>query len=361
MTTSFDFDRLSGAFEEVLSPPSSYTTAPLPVKPKVALLPLFTKNTNLVAGGEIGTIVKHYLGKNFNTYEDFLTVVSRKFHLSKEERRAFDKRNKEGKEWIFEKGNAFEAHLTALLREKCKDTHNVIDYNEGEKTILSSEELGFEAIPDLLLRAKDGSENILCEIKGAVNGAKNTENYKYQVVAQSMLLREYLNAPITCKIFFEKPNSDGEKVLAISTEERERIENEIKTAIKMLRQDMESEAIKFLSFTEMMKRFEAPAEIEIDDEQFIKAMEESAEFRELKKASESADDAFKKILEAKFKGNVNAIFAGTGGQKYEISYTISSPTCYTEEDRKEAIKKAEAIQIGSFKSEPKKTLKIQLI
>jgi hypothetical protein len=331
-----------------------------------------TKNPTLISGSDIGTIVKHYLKKDFYTFNDFKTVITKRFALTPEQRKIFDEADSQGKEYLFAKGKTFEAETIDNIFNKYSDNFDVINFNdfrEGEyNKILVSDELGICAIPDILLKSAD--KNILCEIKASECGGKSTENYKYQLVAQSMLVEEFYHIDVISRILFSIPNkATGEEIITLSTEEKTTIANEIKEAIKLLKEDLKNGTLEFYSFEKMMERFEKAETIKIQDEELVRIAREIEENKIQFQAYKASEDELKSLCKQKFGAKpLNIILTESDGMQYHVKYTCSRETYHTLESKhaaieaaKQALRDAEAIEVGSVKASSRFGVKVSLI
>jgi hypothetical protein len=329
---------------------------------------IFTKNPNLISGSEIGTIVKHYLKKDFHTYDDFKTVVTRKFALTSEQRKTFDAEKYKGMEFIFAKGNKFEAEVTEELTEKYSDAFDVINFNRFDKMILASDELGICAVPDILL--KSDTNNILCEIKYAECGGKNTDTYKYQLIAQSLLVEGFYNVETITRLFFAIPNKlTGEDTITLPIEEKEALANDIKEAIRLLQADIKNGTLEFYTFEEMMKRFEGPETVEIEDDELLQVAMEIEGNKIQYQAYKAGEDKLKELCKERFGSKaINLLLTEASGMQYCVKHTCSKETYHTPESKREAILKAEkaleeahAIEINSIRATSRFGVKVNLI
>lgn len=331
-------------------------------------LSVFAKNPHLISGSEIGTIVKHYLKKDFHTYDDFKTVVTRKFALTAQQRKIFDAEKYKGMEFIFAKGNKFEAQVTEELTEKYSDTFEVINFNHFDKQILASDELGICAVPDILL--KSDINNVLCEVKYAECGGKNTDSYKYQLIAQSLLVEGFYGIKTIARLLFAIPSkSNGETVITISIEEKTSLENDIKKAIRLLNEDIKNGTLEFYTFEEMMARFAELETIELEDDELLQTAREIESNKIQFQAYKASEDKMKELCKERFGSKpINLILTETDGMQYCVKHTCSRETYHTPESKSEAIAKAkkaleeaEAIEIGSVRATSRFSVRVSLV
>ena len=330
------------------------------------------KNPSLIPGSEIGTIVKYYLNKDFYTFNDFKTVITRRFILTSKERKLFDEANNKGKEFLFNRGNKFEANVIQDLINKHSENFEIINFNDFKENdinkIFVNEELGICAVPDVLLIGKE--KNILCEIKSSECGGKSTENYKYQLVAESLLVEEFYEIETISRLLFEKPNKETEEtIITLSKEEKTIKANEIIRAIKLLKEDLKDNKLKFFTFDEMMEKFKEPETIEIIDEKILQIVREIEANKIQYQAYKENEDKLKELCKTKF-GNktINLLLTENNGMKYSIKHSVSRETYYTAELKAEAVLKAEKaledtkiIEVGSIKTASKFGVKVCLM
>lgn len=333
---------------------------------------VFDKNPNLISGSEIGSIVKYYLKKDFYTFNDFKTVITRKFSLTTEQRKAFDEENSKGKEFLFNRGNQFEAIVTQELVAKYNNDYEIINFNDlkdGDvNKILVSDEIGVCAIPDILLKSDE--RNVLCEIKSSECGGKSTQNYKYQLALESLLVEGFYQTETISRLFFEFPHKQtGETSITLSPAEKELLTEDIKKAMQLLRADIANNALQFYTFEEMMSRFDKAETIESKDEEFLKIAREIEENKIQFQAYKASEEKLKELCRQRF-GNraVNLILTEESGMQFSVKHTVSKETYHTQDSKQEAIIKAkkaleeaEAIVIGSIKATPRFSVKVNLI
>lgn len=138
----------------------------------------------------IGTIVKHYTGENFSTFDNIDIVVSR-LKWTKEEREKYEIACDEFdpfRKKRFADGKEFEIACEDLIFEQYPLSDKIYNWNDRD-TCLYDDELKLLAVPDYILE-DSALGNKIFECKGSKSTTKNYDNYVYQLALQYYLLKQ---------------------------------------------------------------------------------------------------------------------------------------------------------------------------
>lgn len=198
-----------------------------------------------ISAGQIGAIVKYYTKQKFKIYNDVDFIASR-IKWTKEERNKYEKAEDEldpFRQIRFKKGFEFEKQCKDAIKNKYV-FEGVEFFNWNEKgTVLFDDELKMVAIPDYIVKDEfDGNKIIEC--KGSLSSTPNLKNYKYQLALQYYLLK----GDCECVLMFK------EKEVVISSEEIEKLVNEIIESIKQFWIDFKDNKFKTLSVDKMIEK-----------------------------------------------------------------------------------------------------------
>jgi hypothetical protein len=328
---------------------------------------------NFISGGDIACVVGHYsyrpIGKKNDNFLTFKQTVSRKFNISREEKKEFDALNSRGKEVIFEKGRQTEFYYTENLRQEHGHEYEIINFNDT-KEIFVCEKLKLCAVPDILMIGKNDCK--LIEVKSGSPETEKIDRYLYQLALQKYLVESFYDFKVNAELHFVGENKTT-IIPLFSTLYATRIA-EIEYSIGCFYKQLDAGKVSMYDFKSLMSTLPAYHDNQDNkkiDEVYSDNPEFSAnaaiiyqcnQFNEYSKKQAKAKEELTELVKEHFGCRNLAI----NTDNFVIQVKASKPSIITEDKKQkeiakaeEDLKKAQTLDVGSVKQSSKLTVTVK--
>ena len=365
-----------------------------------------------ISATQVGAMINTFLCKNIAVNRTLAEILTEKDFLTETQAEQYKELVREKHQFIFSHGMNFEADAVEEIRriyhekylaEKITITnYNDIKDKDGKPVVLRCKKIKLSCVPDLLVEV-EGQRPVIIEIKSSNYNTELIESYKYQLAAHVYLIakeKKMKPSDFDCRLLLQKPSHeyDGSSIQKHydicfleneitgeawgSPEDVKSYIDDIITALNRLwafrktRPEEYKERFE-ISFEDLIKPFlkevqpvlQAVAKIEgttldaeiskdiividFDKETYLEMLEVAR--------TQDAGRKEKKVkekLKQKLTQNIDVYITAGEGETYKVSYRKGEVALWTAEDKAEAIKKAEAIEIGSKRRSGAETIKI---